>query len=216
MSTTAAGEAAKAVAAISATRGDHLVATTQPSAAVPATSTVDVKDLVAGGRRRVEQPRQQRAERGVLERLRQRGKGGHRRQIVGDVERDADPRVHPGARPQQHVGDNGQEADGELDRRRPAPSGRFPRHRAPPHAEPGCAVPGKAGIRWIWVVRRPVRRSVRRLDPRYMPGESVETMGLEPTTPCLQSRCSSQLSYVPEWGVVRIAAGLRGPLVSRP
>ncbi len=25
----------------------------------------------------------------------------------------------------------------------------------------------------------------------------VETMGLEPTTPCLQSRCSSQLSYVP-------------------
>ena len=26
----------------------------------------------------------------------------------------------------------------------------------------------------------------------------VETMGLEPTTLCLQSRCSSQLSYVPE------------------
>ncbi len=26
---------------------------------------------------------------------------------------------------------------------------------------------------------------------------SVETMGLEPTTPCLQSRCSNQLSYVP-------------------
>jgi hypothetical protein len=25
----------------------------------------------------------------------------------------------------------------------------------------------------------------------------VETMGLEPTTPCLQSRCSRQLSYVP-------------------
>ena len=23
-------------------------------------------------------------------------------------------------------------------------------------------------------------------------------MGLEPTTPCLQSRCSSQLSYVPK------------------
>ena len=32
----------------------------------------------------------------------------------------------------------------------------------------------------------------------------VETMGLEPTTPCLQSRCSSQLSYVP-----RIAGGGR-------
>src|SRR3954471_898870 len=28
-------------------------------------------------------------------------------------------------------------------------------------------------------------------------GDVVETMGLEPTTPCLQSRCSSQLSYVP-------------------
>ncbi len=28
-------------------------------------------------------------------------------------------------------------------------------------------------------------------------GNVVETMGLEPTTPCLQSRCSSQLSYVP-------------------
>gem|GEM_PF-2688601 len=26
----------------------------------------------------------------------------------------------------------------------------------------------------------------------------VETQGLEPWTPCLQSRCSSQLSYVPE------------------
>jgi hypothetical protein len=31
-----------------------------------------------------------------------------------------------------------------------------------------------------------------------LPGRVVvETMGLEPTTPCLQSRCSSQLSYVP-------------------
>ena len=31
-------------------------------------------------------------------------------------------------------------------------------------------------------------------------------MGLEPTTPCLQSRCSSQLSYVPERGhIVRAA-----------
>ncbi len=28
--------------------------------------------------------------------------------------------------------------------------------------------------------------------------ELVETKGLEPSTPCLQSRCSSQLSYVPE------------------
>ena len=37
--------------------------------------------------------------------------------------------------------------------------------------------------------------------------DAVETMGLEPTTPCLQSRCSSQLSYVPEWGLLRIAGG---------
>src|SRR5664280_431314 len=29
---------------------------------------------------------------------------------------------------------------------------------------------------------------------------SVEMMGLEPTTPCLQSRCSSQLSYIPGRG----------------
>ena len=28
----------------------------------------------------------------------------------------------------------------------------------------------------------------------------VEMMGLEPTTPCLQSRCSSQLSYIPGRG----------------
>ena len=27
----------------------------------------------------------------------------------------------------------------------------------------------------------------------------VEIVGVEPTTPCLQSRCSSQLSYTPFW-----------------
>ena len=27
--------------------------------------------------------------------------------------------------------------------------------------------------------------------------KGVETSGLEPPTPCVQSRCSSQLSYVP-------------------
>ena len=32
--------------------------------------------------------------------------------------------------------------------------------------------------------------------PLWLLGK-VETMGLEPTTPCLQSRCSSRLSYVP-------------------
>ena len=36
----------------------------------------------------------------------------------------------------------------------------------------------------------------------------VETMGLEPTTPCLQSRCSSQLSYVPD-GATRVAGGAK-------
>ncbi len=36
------------------------------------------------------------------------------------------------------------------------------------------------------------------LDPAWPGTCLVETMGLEPTTPCLQSRCSSQLSYVPE------------------
>jgi hypothetical protein len=38
-----------------------------------------------------------------------------------------------------------------------------------------------------------------------MGNHSVETMGIEPTTPCLQSRCSSQLSYVP-WLSERLSA----------
>ena len=33
-----------------------------------------------------------------------------------------------------------------------------------------------------------------------MIGPLVEIVGVEPTTPCLQSRCSSQLSYTPESG----------------
>ena len=56
--------------------------------------------------------------------------------------------------------------------------------------------------------RPPPRRPSSRDDHRRRRGVSerripaggewvVETMGLEPTTPCLQSRCSSQLSYVP-------------------
>ncbi len=41
--------------------------------------------------------------------------------------------------------------------------------------------------------------SKREVGPRQKVKTSrVETMGLEPTTPCLQSRCSSQLSYVPD------------------
>jgi hypothetical protein len=38
----------------------------------------------------------------------------------------------------------------------------------------------------------------------------VETMGLEPTTPCLQSRCSSQLSYVPGAGGSAYRSGRMG------
>ena len=34
-------------------------------------------------------------------------------------------------------------------------------------------------------------------DGEFEYGDLVETMGLEPTTPALQRRCSSQLSYVP-------------------
>lgn len=38
----------------------------------------------------------------------------------------------------------------------------------------------------------------------------VENIGFEPMTPCLQSRCSSQLSYAPgEPPILRAAARLR-------
>ena len=37
-------------------------------------------------------------------------------------------------------------------------------------------------------------------DPGSNMSRLVEAMGLEPTTSCLQSRCSSQLSYAPEFG----------------
>ncbi len=39
--------------------------------------------------------------------------------------------------------------------------------------------------------------------PMILPMILVETMGLEPTTSCLQSKCSSQLSYVPETQSIR-------------
>ena len=39
-------------------------------------------------------------------------------------------------------------------------------------------------------------------------------MGIEPTTPCLQSRCSSQLSYVPGWARLHVPGP--GRLPSRP
>ena len=34
----------------------------------------------------------------------------------------------------------------------------------------------------------------------FLNGFVVEIVGVEPTTPCLQSRCSSQLSYTPMLG----------------
>ena len=37
-------------------------------------------------------------------------------------------------------------------------------------------------------------------------------MGLEPTTPCLQSRCSSQLSYVPLFRFFRLQGKDRSPI----
>ncbi len=42
---------------------------------------------------------------------------------------------------------------------------------------------------------------------------TVETMGLEPTTSCLQSRCSSQLSYVP--GTIKDSAQAAGLKLDR-
>ncbi len=35
--------------------------------------------------------------------------------------------------------------------------------------------------------------------PSELGEQWVEMTGLEPVTPCLQSRCSSQLSYIPWW-----------------
>jgi hypothetical protein len=44
------------------------------------------------------------------------------------------------------------------------------------------------------------------LVPENLRHHRVEMMGLEPTTPCLQSRCSSQLSYIP--GTISASAPL--------
>src|SRR5580700_6871112 len=40
-------------------------------------------------------------------------------------------------------------------------------------------------------------RRTRCISYNVFPDTSVEMTGLEPVTPCLQSRCSSQLSYIP-------------------
>ena len=54
--------------------------------------------------------------------------------------------------------------------------------------------PSVMGTQWA---RRPLERSLRSSREALSRHFVVERMGLEPTTPCLQSRCSSQLSYVP-------------------
>src|SRR5207248_11511260 len=58
-----------------------------------------------------------------------------------------------------------------------------------PRCVPWCNERSSADRRW------PTVKSV--LTCTNAVSSLVETMGLEPTTPCLQSRCSSQLSYVP-------------------
>ncbi len=68
----------------------------------------------------------------------------------------------------------------------------------------GAAIPPNS----TFAIRRDARGRadgpVSRLGHRL-----VETMGLEPTTPALQTRCSSQLSYVPRIsGAARIQANL--------
>ncbi len=74
-------------------------------------------------------------------------------------------------------------------------------------ADSGCLLTKKPrGARGVWGCA-PVKKggglSLRRLHQTTKPGRAwfclVETVGVEPTTPCLQGRCSSQLSYAPVW-----------------
>src|SRR3712207_953895 len=57
------------------------------------------------------------------------------------------------------------------------------------------------------MARRALSPAVSEQRKPLTSGFVVETMGLEPTTPCLQSRCSSQLSYVP-WVLLHPIEGL--------
>ena len=49
----------------------------------------------------------------------------------------------------------------------------------------------------MWVHFNPIKRETH--SESSLSGLVVEIVGVEPTTPCLQSRCSSQLSYTPVW-----------------
>ena len=69
---------------------------------------------------------------------------------------------------------------GQIGLSRGRRSSNAPRHQAPHDNRPRHRVPGTA-----------------RSPPPQRASAIVELMGIEPTTPCLQSRCSSQLSYSP-------------------
>ena len=64
----------------------------------------------------------------------------------------------------------------------------------PTRAHPTPRWPILVGTQWA---RRPIAHPFSANCKPLTRTFAVETMGLEPTTPCLQSRCSSQLSYVP-------------------
>ena len=51
------------------------------------------------------------------------------------------------------------------------------------------------GVERIWVQFADHKRKTH--SEVILNGFVVEIVGVEPTTPCLQSRCSSQLSYTP-------------------
>ena len=53
------------------------------------------------------------------------------------------------------------------------------------------------GVQCGYILTHPKRKTH---SEEILSGLLVEIVGVEPTTPCLQSRCSSQLSYTPECG----------------
>ncbi len=88
---------------------------------------------------------------------------------------------------------------------RRSPSSAYPTSvRLRPHkqsdAKAARAGQSRIGHSSAVAAQRAPRAQRSRIETSRLPLTSnnvVETMGLEPTTPCLQSRCSSQLSYVP-------------------
>ena len=76
----------------------------------------------------------------------------------------------------------------------------------PPESLIGRTCPFLVGTNWA---RPPISTPSKPTRKALTWAFVVETMGLEPTTPCLQSRCSSQLSYVP--AEVRTREGTAAP-----